>query len=181
MKKIFQTLFIIVAVISFANLAHAESHKGKKIWGIAGLGFYEISNYESLYVNFATSNLKAAGAGFKTYFEYGVGDQFYLEGSAGYARVTYSNKFFNQIKQNFFLIDILGKYYFMDAASRIQPYVGGGVGGLISSRSAAPLLDIAVGSHFMLTDQFSIRLQAMYKTAIIHNRAEGSLGIAYHF
>ena len=186
MKNICRILTVVVVLVSVlaysagSAFALGGSHKDQKTFGFMGLGYYEISNYDSLYVSFATSSLKAAGLGFETFFEYGLADKFGLNFAAGYDRLLYANKFKALIAENYFLIDITGHYYF-NTEGNIQPYLAGGAGGEISSKGAAPVLDLGGGIDFMVSDAVSVRFQTLFKTAIIHNRAEAGLGIAYHF
>lgn len=187
MKKsyIYIILIALVLMLLTAQNAFAKSDsfskKGAKSIGISFLGFYDInSKFESLYVNFPTENIKAAGFGSNLFFEYGFADQFSGELSLGYARLTYSNKFKNVIKENYFVGDVLGHFYFLKN-QRIQPYLLFGAGAMVSSNAVAPTFDVGVGSHFMVTDQFSVKAEIMYKTAIIYHRGEGRVGFAYHF
>jgi opacity protein-like surface antigen len=185
MNKILHILVILASVTAISSPAFADdaatstSHKGKKSVGFMGLGYYEISNFESLYVPFATSGIRAAGAGFESFFEYGVADSFGVNFAAGYNRLLYANKFRTQVAENFFLLDVTGHYYF--DAGKAQPFLAGGIGAEISTQGVAPTLDLGGGADFMVNDNVSVRLQVLYKTAIIHHRAEAGLGIAYHF
>lgn len=177
------TVFAVVMAVSATALAAdaPAGRKGQKSLGFMGIGAYEISNFESLYVPFATSGIRAAAVGFEAFFEYGVSDKFGVNFAAGYDRLLYANKFRTQVKENFFLIDVTGHYYFDVAGGKVQPFFAGGLGGEISSGGTAPLLDLGGGVDFMVSDNVAVRLQTLYKTAIIHHRAEAGLGIAYHF
>lgn len=188
MNRICRTLILMsfLMTVSFAVVAQdtagtgsTTTMKGKKTFGFMGLGYYEISNFESLYVPFATSGMKAAGAGFEGFFEYGFTDNFGLNVALGYDRLLYANKFRTQVKENFFIADITGHYYF-NAGDTVHPFIGGGIG-MEASRTIAPTLDVGGGADFMVSDNVSVRFQLLYKTAIIHHRGEAGLGVAYHF
>jgi len=156
-------------------------HKDMKIMGVSGMAFYEInSQFESLYVNFPTQNIKGAGFGFIGFFEYGFNEHISAEVDMGYSRLTYTNKFKNTTKKNFFLMDVLFHYYFTKDAN-IAPYLSAGGGVYVSSGSSAPVLDVGVGSHFKVSKNISIKVDLLYKTAIILNRFEGRVGVAFHF
>lgn len=171
------TNYSSTATIPSANFMQ----KNKKMIGFSGMGFYEInSQFESLYVTFPTSNIKAAGFGFTGNFELGFNDRLSGEISMGYSRLSYANKFKNVIKQNFFTSDVVAHYYFLNN-QKIAPYVIAGAGIYASSGSVAPTLDTGVGSHFKVADNLSIKTDLIYKTAIIHNRLEARVGLAFHF
>lgn len=185
MNKVLRILTLLTAITAISapvladDAATSTSHKGKKSVGFLGLGYYEISNFESLYVPFATSGIRAAGAGFQGFFEYGAADRFGINFAAGYDRLLYANKFRTQVAENFFLLDVTGHYYF--DAGKVQPFLAGGIGAEISTQGVAPTLDLGGGVDVMVSDNVSVRIQTLYKTAIIHHRAEAGLGIAYHF
>lgn len=184
MKNFLKTVLMIAVVVLISTQVHAADDKGftgRKAFGFGGLGNYSLSNYESLYLNFATSGLKTAGMGFETFFEFGLAKDFTMSVDVGFERLLYANKFKTQMKLNYFLLDVLGRYYFRAVDRTVQPFLAGGVGVIASSIGAAPTLDLGGGSHFMLTDNVSLWVQLLYKTAIIHHRGEGALGIAYHF
>ena len=149
--------------------------------GHRGIGFYEASDYESLYVDFSTANISGAGAGIHSFFEIGAMENLTLSFTIGYARLMSPKKFESFIRRDFFVADILGHYYFSDKTDKIQPYFAAGAGVMVSSGSAIPLADFGGGAHFMITDNFSLRLQGLFKTAVIHNRGEVSLDVGYHF
>lgn len=181
MGKYGRILAILAVFLAVPALASAEGtgRKGQKSVGFLGLGYYEISNFESLYVPFATSGIRAAGAGFQGFFEYGASDSFGINFAVGYDRLLYANKFRTQIAENFFLFDVTGHYYF--ATGKAQPFLAGGIGAEVSTQGVAPTLDLGGGVDVMVNDNVSVRIQTLYKTAIIHHRAEAGLGIAYHF
>lgn len=155
--------------------------RGKKTVGITGHGFYEFnSDYESLYVNFPTTNINAAGFGVAAYFELGFSDKLSGEVSLGYSRLAYSSKFKSVINQNFFVGDIVGHYYFLNH-EKFAPYAIAGLGIYATSGAVAPLLDVGVGNYFRISDDFSVKTELLLKTAIIINRGEARVGIAYHF
>lgn len=182
MKKLTGIIFaILLAFTASVVKAEGASHQGVKHIGLAGTGFYEISDYESIYVNFVASNLKTAGGGAQLFFDYGFSDRFGGGMSLGYSRITYTNSFQNVIKENFFTADFLGQYYFTGSDSTFQPYAAAGAGILVSGAGIAPLFDVGVGSYIKLADNFSLKIQALYKTAVIHHRMEGSFGFAYNF
>lgn len=157
------------------------SHEGKVNVGIGATGFYNFhSDFDSLYVDFGTSGIKAAGFGFQTYIEYGFGERFTGTFDLGFQRLTYANKFRPTINENFFIVDFMGNYYFLDN-SKIRPYATAGAGMIISSGAIAPTGNLGIGTHIMLADEFSIKVQALYKTSIIQHMAEGTVGFAYHF
>lgn len=160
----------------------AQSFKGKIGLGVSALGYYEISNYESLYIqNTPTSNIRTSGAGFVADFEYGLAPRFTLGGDLGFSYSLTQNKLKSISKRSFFIGDVLGRYYFANANETVQPFVALGGGVLASSIGAAPLVDLGGGTKVKLTDNVFLNLQLLYKTAIIHNRIEASFGLAYRF
>lgn len=178
MAKLFG-IFLVLA--GFSMPSFAAGHNDTQSFGFTGLGYYEMSDFESLYVGFPASNFKTSGAGFQVYYEHGVMDNLTLSVALGYARLLSSNQFDTQVSENFFIGDILASYYFRDASTVVQPYLAGGGGVIVSGRGAAPTLDLGGGVHFKVADNVSLRLQVLYKTAIIHHRGEGSFGVAFHF
>ena len=72
-----------------------------------------------------------------------------------------------------------GNYYFSNG--KVQPYAAFGAGTIISGKSAAPTLNLGGGAHFFVAENVSVFVQALYKTAFIHHRAEGKLGVGFHF
>ncbi|MBF0106751.1 MAG: hypothetical protein HQM16_15670 [Deltaproteobacteria bacterium] len=185
MKKTYTMIILCLALaLSVIQIHPAKaggfSKKGVKTIGLNVTGFYDInSGFESLYVSFPTQDIKAAGLGAALFFEYGIADKFTTEIDLGYSRLTYANKFKNVIKENFFVGDILGRFYFLNN-QRIQPALIFGAGAIVSS-AVAPTFDVGFGSHFMITDSFSLKAEVLYKTAIIFHRGEGRVGFAYHF
>lgn len=169
-------------VVSMASTSSSSSSmEGKKIFGLVGMGAYDInSDFESLYVNFATTNINSASLGFLTFFEFGFSDRFAGEISLGYSRLIYSNKFRSVIKENYFVGDILAHYYFLNE-EKIKPYVIFGGGAIASSGGVAPVIDAGIGMHYMLNDEFSLKADLIIKSAIIYNRGETRFGISYHF
>lgn len=157
------------------------SHQGKVSVGLGATGFYNFySNFDSLYVDFGASAIKTAGFGFQTYIEYGFSDRFTGTFDLGFQRLTYSNKFRPVINENFFVTDFMGNYYFLDN-SKIRPYATAGAGMIISSGAVAPTGNLGIGTHIRLADEFSLKVQVLYKTSIIQHVAEGTVGFAYHF
>lgn len=155
--------------------------KNKKSIGVTGIGFYDInSSFESLYVTFVTSNINTAGLGFSGFFEYGFSDKLSGELTLGYTRLLYSNKFRSLVRENFFQADAVLHYYFHDS-KKFAPYVIAGGGVNASANAAAPTLDVGIGNYFRVSDDFSVKTELIYKTAIIYNRGEARVGIAYHF
>lgn len=154
--------------------------EGKFSLGVNATGFYEISNYESIYVNFSTSGIRASGFGFNTLVEYGFTNHITGAVNLGYSRLTYANKFSTATKKNFFIPDIMMHYYFM-TDQKIMPYLSFGAGALVSSAGIAPTGNVGGGVRYQVSDEFSVRFGLLYKTAIIHHRGEASLGVAYHF
>lgn len=181
MRSVTKLFGICLVLAGFSTPSFAAGHDGAKSFGFTGLAYYEMSDFESLYVDFPTSDLNTSGAGFQVYYEHGVMDNLTLSGALGYARLLTSNKFDTQVSENFFVVDLLANYYFRDAAVTVQPYLAGGGGVIVSGNGAAPTLDLGGGVHFKVADNVSLRLQVLYKTAIIHHRGEGSFGVAFHF
>jgi hypothetical protein len=164
-----------------ATSSSGDEHQGKVNVGLGATGFYNFySNFDSLYVDFGASGIKTAGFGFQTYIEYGFSDRFTGTFDLGFQRLTYSNKFRPVIKENFFVADFMGNYYFLDN-SKIRPYATAGAGMIISSGAVAPTGNLGIGTHIMLADEFSLKVQALYKTSIIQHMAEATVGFAYHF
>ena len=185
-RVVLSTLLLATILIS-SNAFAAKALKGRKTFGLDGIGHYTITSFDSAYVSFPTSSIKVAGSGFNTYFEYGFADNFSFETSIGYERIHYAKQSANPnirqvIAENFFTIDARGNYYFLSSdKSMVQPYATVGAGTTISGKSAIPLLDIGGGTHFFIADNVSIKAQVLYKTAFIHNHLEVGLGVGFHF
>lgn len=145
------------------------------------MGFYDInSSFDSLYFNFATENINAFGFGFLAFFEYGFSKHFSGEIDLGYSRLIYASKSRNVIRENYFVGDLLAHYYFM-STEKFQPYVIFGGGTVASSGAVAPTVDAGIGMHYLFTDEFSLKADVIIKSAVIYNRGEGRVGLAYHF
>lgn len=179
---------LILATTLFTGQAHAAKDlQGRKTFGLEGVGHYTFTDYDSAYVSFPTNKIRVAGSGFHTYFEYGFDTHFAFEAAVGYERLHYAKQSNNPnirqvISENFFTIDLRGNYYFLSGEKNVvQPYATTGVGTVISGKGAVPLLDVGAGAHFFVTDNVSIKLQALYKTAFIHHHFEGGLGVGFHF
>lgn len=159
------------------------SRKGKMNAGGGAIGFYEYSTTESLYVDFSTDEVNAAGAGFKGFFEYGLNDRLAIGGSLTYSYVLYVKEFdLSVVTQSFWSFDFMGAYYFTDDYSKkFQPYAAFGAGAHFSGNGVTPLLDLGVGMHYRFNDYVSLKTEILGKTAIVHNRGEAFLGIAFHF
>ncbi|OVE81996.1 hypothetical protein BVY03_01745 [bacterium K02(2017)] len=180
MKKLFLKSVLVLSILFISTQAMAVE-KGSKSLGLDFVGFYTInSRLESVYVNFSTQNINAAGFGATAFFEYGLSDRFGLEFDIGYSRLTYSDKFSGVIRENFLVADLVGHYYFSNN-QKIQPYFIFGAGVVASSNGAAPTFDAGIGSHFYVAKDFSIKTEILIKTAVIYNRAEARIGFAYHF
>lgn len=187
--RFFSFLVAIILALSapaFAGSPGGQSLKGRTTLGFAGLGHFSYSSYESLYVDFATNGIITAGSGFHAFLEYGLADEFSITGAIGYGRVHYSHKgglpnLRQVIAENFVNIDVLGQYYFSGAETTFQPYLAFGGGATISSKGAAPLFDVGIGTHYFVSDKVSLRAQLLYKTALIHHAGELSFGAGFHF
>lgn len=155
------------------------SIEGKYGLGVMATGFYEISNAESLYVDFATSGLRAAGFGFNSFVEYGFSDRITGSIQLGYSRLLYLNKFSTLAHKNFFVGDLMGNYYFINNG-KFMPYGTFGVG-VMASGNVVPTGNVGGGLRYQVNEDFSIRAELLYKTAIIHHRGEGRIGFSYHF
>jgi hypothetical protein len=153
---------------------------GKYGLGVMVAGFYELSNYESLYVDFVTSDIKAAGLGFTSFVEYGFSDRITGSLQLGFSRLLYINKFSTTSRKNFFVGDLMGNYYFMNNG-KIMPYATFGAGLMASSGNVAPTANVGGGLRYQINEELSVRAELIYKTAIIHHRSEGRIGFSYHF
>lgn len=148
---------------------------------MTGSGFYEInSDYDSLYFDFPTQNINTAGFGVNAYFDYGFSDRVSGEASLGYSRLSYSNKSRTIINENYFMADFVAHYYFLNK-EKFATYMIGGASVYASSSAVAPMADIGIGNYFKITDEFSIKAELIFKSAVILNRGEGRVGFAYHF
>ena len=181
MKKLLSLAIVFCALVFTATTSSASDFEGKSRLGIMGTGFYEISDYESLYTNFVASNLNVSGGGVSLFYEYGFTKNISGSINLGYSRLVDSDQFLNQLAQNFFVADVLGHYNFNVKSDIFKPFVSFGAGIIASSSGVAPLADLGGGVNFMIADNFAIKLQVLYKTAIIHHRAEAGLGFAIQF
>lgn len=156
-------------------------HKGKNIISLGAHGYYEMtSTYENLYVKFATRDINTAGFGFFTGYEYGLSDHLSIGLDMGYSRLTYSNKFKNVIKQNFFNTDILGRYYFLKD-EKIAPFVSFGGGVAVSSAAAIPTFNAGGGVAYKLSENIFLKAELLAKSAVVFNRFEARVGVGFHF
>lgn len=153
---------------------------GKFGLGVMATGFYEMSNYESLYVDFVTSDIKAAGLGFTSFVEYGFSDRVTGSLQLGFSRLLYINKFSTTSRRNFFVGDLMGNYYFTNNG-KLMPYITFGAGIMASSGNVAPTGNVGGGLRYQINEDVSVRAELIYKTAIIHHRGEGRIGFSYHF
>lgn len=153
---------------------------GKFGLGVMATGFYELTNYESLYVDFVTSDIKAAGLGFTSFVEYGFSDRITGSLQLGFSRLLYINKFSTTTRKNFFVGDLMGNYYFSNNG-KLMPYLTFGVGIMASSGNVAPTGNVGGGLRYQINEDFSLRGELLYKTAIIHHRGEARIGVSYHF
>jgi hypothetical protein len=182
-----KTLKIIIAltfIVFFLHITQAQafSMKGEKVIGISGVGYYELnSDWESLYFGFsAAGNTKTAGFGFNVSFELGFSDQISGEIDLGFNRLVYASRQRAIIKESFFTGDVLGHFYFLQNDT-FNPYLIFGVGALVSSSSVAPVGNVGFGMHFRITEEFSVKTELIFKSAVLLNRGEGRVGFAYHF
>ena len=179
-------LILIASVPAFAATPGGQSLKNRKTLGFAGIGHLSYSSYESLYVDFATSGIITAGSGFQAFLEYGLADEFSITAALGYGRLHYAHKssvpvLRTVIAENFVNIDVTGQYYFSGTDTTFQPYLAFGIGTTISSKGAAPLFDVGIGTHYFVSEKVSLRAQLLYKTALIHHAGELSFGAGFHF
>jgi len=176
------TIFVLATFLIVASNAQAFSVKEKKAIGVAGMGYFDLnSDWESLYFNFASAgSTKTAGFGFVASFELGLADRVSGEISLGYSRLLYSSRQRTLIKENYFVADVVGHYY-IGASEKFNPYVIFGVGAGVSGSSVVPVADVGFGMHFMLTKEFSVKTELLIKSAVIYNRGEARVGVAYHF
>lgn len=175
-------------VLGFSVSAFAGKALNKrKTFGLGGMGNYTISSYDQVFVDFNTTNIRSAASGFNTFYEYGISDHFSAAGTFGYSRLLYAghNTITNiqqNMTKNFFNLDMLGKYHFISSdRARFQPYLAAGGGALFSGKGVAPLFDIGGGTDIFFNETISVRLQGLFKTAIVHNSAEVGAGVAFHF
>ena len=158
-----------------------DSIKGKKSFGLMGSGYYEINTDMSrLYYNFTLKSTHTAGFGISTFFEYGIAERFSLEFSLGYSRLLYASKQRGVINENYFVADVDAHYYFLNS-EKFGTYAIGGAGAIVSSGSVVPVGDIGIGNYFKITPEVSIKAELIFKSAIVFNRGEGRVGIAYTF
>lgn len=166
--------------------------KGMKVLSASGSAFLDFGSYEKMYLDSTdnaaitaagstVSSITAGGIGGNVGFEYGFSDRISGTFSAGYSRLTYSNKFRALVAENFFGVDVTANYYVSKNAQKILPYVSAGVGMVASTERVLPTLDIGGGAQFFVSDTIAIKAQLLAKAAFIFNRLEPSIGVAYHF
>lgn len=166
---------------STPSSSSSPSWKGRKSIGITGSGYYEInSDFSSLYYNFTLQDTNTAGFGMGAFFGYGFADRISAEISLGYSRLLYASKQRTLISENFFTADVVGHYYFLNT-EKFATYGLFGIGAIIGSSAVAPVGEVGVGNYFNISDNFSIKAELLFKSAIVLNRAEGRIGVAYHF
>ncbi len=173
---------VVVAAATPEKSASSNSgQKGKKTFGVTGSGYYEInSDYESVYFSFPTTSTNTAGFGVNTYFEYGFSEKVTGEISLGFSRLTYASQSRTLIKENYFMSDIVAHIYFLDN-DKFATYGIAGASVYASSSAIAPMVDVGVGNYFKITENFSIKTELHLKSAVVLNRAEAKIGVAYHF
>ncbi len=163
------------------SVSTENGFQGINTLGITFSGYYEVnSDLESLYVSFPANDINTGGFGIYGYYEKGLTDNFSAELNLGYNRLLYSSKFSGTIKENFFNAEVNGHYFFVNNSS-LGLYGIFGAGALVSGSSVAPVANIGVGNYFKLAKDFSIKTEFLVKSAVILNRAEGRVGLAYHF
>lgn len=155
--------------------------KGRFNLGVAGTAFFEFSDFDSLFMqNVNISDYRNAGFGGQIFGSYHFNSRWAITLDAFYDRLTYANKFRTAIIENYFGGDLLLQYHF-PVKSRFAPFLAAGAGVIASSGGVLPLFDVGVGTHFFLSNNISLKAQVLYKTAIVENRIEPSIGIAFHF
>lgn len=157
--------------------------KGRMNIGLAGVGFFEFSDYDELFVSTGVDvkDYRNAGFGGELFFEYSFSPRWSLTLAGQYERLTYGTKFRATIRENYFGGDALVKYHF-PVKSRFAPYLAAGVGVIASSGAALPLFDVGAGAHYFISNAVSLKAQVLYKTLLTReNRIEPSIGIAFHF
>lgn len=168
-------------IVSAVETGLTDGWKGKKVAGVMASGYFEInSDFESLYFSFPANSFNTAGFGFGGYFEMGFSEKFSGQVDLGFSRLIYSSLQRNIINESFFTVDVTAHYHFLNNA-KFDTYGILGAGAIVSSGAVAPVLDLGVGNYFKLTEQFSIKAELLFKSAIILNRAEARVGVAYHF
>lgn len=157
------------------------SWKSKRALGLNAAGYFELnSDWESLYFDFPANNIKTAGLGFGGFFDIGTSDKFSVEIDLGYSRLLYSDTQRSIINESYFLADLVVHYHFHQRGAW-DIYGIGGAGAYISSNSVAPMINLGIGSYLNLDEGFYLKTEFIAKSAIILNRAEARIGLAYQF
>lgn len=155
--------------------------KGTMHAGFFALGYYEInSTLDSLYYGSNIEDTNTSGLGFGGYYEYMFSDKMSAQVSAGFSRLMSTTKQRAIIEENFFIMDVVGKYYFTHSG-RFHPYALLGAGIYASSGGLAPVAEVGAGTYIDLNETISLQTEVIYKTALALHRAEARIGIGFHF
>lgn len=156
--------------------------KGRMNLGVAGSWFFDFSDYDKIFVGTGVNinDYRNSGFGGSLFFTYNFNPHWALTGDVLFDRLTYASTSRATVRENYFGGDVLVQYDFK-VRGRFAPYVAAGAGVIASSGAMLPLIDVGAGAHYFLSNAWSIKVQALFKTAIVYSRIEPSIGVAYHF
>lgn len=180
-----KTKFLILVIfLSLASLSAQAKDRNREEWSLIIDGYSTIGSSDRNQIYFPsvnpaglTTSTLGSRLGIKGVSKSGFG----LQLLTGYKRLLYTSVGSNPIRKNFFTIDLAGLYHPLKQVKRWDPYMLLGTTVWIGSATEQGFLSFGTGTHYFLSDHWSLKGELSGHTEFRGLSGQLALGIGYHF